>query len=300
MDFKFIEYRKRKDKIGELILNRPEKLNAINDEMRREMIAALDDAERDDDINVLILKGNGRSFSSGHDMSRVGTYYGFKVEKEEKENRRPSQRVRLKRDREILTRPYLDRFLFSWIPIITQVHGHCIGGAMMLQSACDITIAADDAQLGYPEQRLGFAGSPMDLGLLTMTVGPKRAQEMVLTGKVVSGKEAAEMGLISRSVPAERLEEEVEICAQTIARMPRDGIVIGRATKELVYTALGLASDKTIGYVTHTLFTNLRWEEDEYNFFKGRRNKGTHAAMHEREEFFEKAKQDVQSKRSKS
>lgn len=300
MTFKYIEYKKRRDKIAEIILNRPEKLNAMHDDMRYEMLAALDDAERDDDINVLILKGAGNSFCAGHDLGKAGSYYGFQTGAEGPgetpgQRRRPSQRVRLKRDREAMSRIYHDRFLFSWIPIVVQVHGYCIGGAMILQLACDITIAADDAKLAYTEQRMGFAGGAMDLGLLTMAIGQKRAQDLLLSGRMLSGKEAADVGLVSRSVPRDRLEEEVELCAESIARMPRDGIVIGRTTKELVYNAIGLASDRAIGYVTHTLFTNVRWEPDEYNFFKSRIQKGTREAIHGRNEFFEKPKDDGSS-----
>jgi len=290
--FKYIEYKKRKDKIAELILNRPDKLNAIHDEMRYEMLAALEDAEKDDDINCLILKGNGDSFSAGHDLTRVGTYYGFEnrsegVTKEDK--RRPNQRVRLRRDRDSIARIYQERFMFSWIPIIAQIHGHCIGGAMILTLACDITIAAEDSKIGYTEQRLGFAGNIMDLGMLTTTVGTKKAQQLILTGKLVSGTEASAMGLVSEAVPRDKLEETVEATAAQIARMPRDGLVIGRASKEMTYNSLGIASDKAHGVVMHTMMTNLRWESDEYNFFKARNASGTHHAIHERNAFFESA-----------
>jgi enoyl-CoA hydratase len=185
-----------------------------------------------------------------------------------------------------LSRIYQDRFLFSWVPIIVQIHGYCIGGAMMLQLACDISIAADDALVGYTEQRMGFGGNAMDMGALTMAVGSKKAQLLLLTGAMLSGKEAAEMGLISKSVPPDRLEAEVEEAAQTIARMPRDGVAIGRAAKEMVYHSLGISGDRAIGYVSHTLFSNLRWEDDEFNFFKQRRESGTGDAIKSRNEFF--------------
>ena len=144
-EYKSIIYNRRDDKVAELILNRPEKINAIHDEMRMEMLSALDRAEKDDDVNVLIIKGNGDGFCSGHDLGKVGTYYGFETGKEAgkgEKQRRPSQRIRLKRDRELLTRVYLDRFLFSWVPIVTQVHGICIGGGSVIQLVSDITIAA--------------------------------------------------------------------------------------------------------------------------------------------------------------
>lgn len=285
-EFRYITYRKRPDKVAELILNRPEKLNAINDDMRLEMLAALDDAEQDDDVNVMIIKGAGQAFCSGHDLEKVGTYYGFEAKATAEKKRRPSQRVRLMRDRKLLTRVYHERFLFSWIPIVCQVHGYCVGGGMLLQLASDITIAADDARMGYTEQRLGFAGNTMDLALLTATIGAKKAQDLLLTSREITGKDASAMGLVSRSVPLEELDAAVEKCATTIARMPRDGIVMARAAKEMTYHCLGLTTDRITGYVTHSMFTNIRWEEDEFNFFKSRREGGTHDAIHDRNEFF--------------
>lgn len=157
---------------------------------------------------------------------------------------------------------------------------------MILQLACDITIAAESAKIGYIEQRLGFSGTAMDLGLLTMTVGPKLAQDLVLTSRVLSGREAAEIGLVSRWAPDEELDDAVEKAAKSIARLPRDGIAIGRATKELVYGSLGLNNDRTIGYVTHSMFTNLRWEEDEHNFFKNRRDIGVSEEIRKRDKYY--------------
>lgn len=291
MTFKYIEYKKRPDKVAELILNRPEKPNAIHDDMRYEMLAALEDAEHDDNINVLILKGNGEAFCAGHDLSKAGGYYGFETGADGpgvpgQRRRRPSQRVRLHRDRAAMSRIYHDRFLFSWVPIIVQLHGYCIGGGMILNLACDITIAAEDAKLGYTEQRMGFAGAAMDLGLLTHAIGPKKAQELLMSGRIISGTEASEIGLVSRAVPRQDLEAEVEKTAEGIARMPRDGIAIARATKEVVYNACGLVADRAIGYMTHTMCTNLRWEPDEFNFFKERLNKGTSKAIGDRNDFY--------------
>lgn len=289
-DLTYIQYNKRDDKIAEIVFDRAEKKNAINDEFRYEILAALDDAERDDDINVLIIKANGDDFSAGHDLGRVGTYYGFETSKGAEKKRRPSQRTRLKRDREALSRIYHDRLLFSWVPIIVQIQGLCIGGASILQLACDISIAADDASIGYTEQRLGFAGTAMDLALMTMACGQKRAQDLLLGARMISGKEAADYGLVSRSVPADKLEATVEETAKRIAKMPRDGLAIGRAAKEMTYTSMGLINDRVTGYVMHSMFTNLRWEEDEFNFFKERRDdeSGYKGAMHRRNEFFER------------
>lgn len=286
MGYEFIEYNPRQDKIGEIILNRPEKLNAMTDAMRFELVDALERAETDDNINIVIIKGNGRSFCSGHDLSKVGTYYGFTTDKDAAKKRRPSQRSRLVRDKKALAGIH-ERILFSGVPTIAAVHGHCLGGGCMLQLLCDFTVATHDAVLGYPEQEMGFSGTLWNMGLLIHTIGTKRAQRLGMLGETITGKEAAEMGLVTKSVPPEELDSAVEAIAQRVARYPRDGIAISRANKELIYKQLGLAEDYTASYIMHTLFTNVRWEDDEYNFFKVRRDAGTDKAIKSRTDFYE-------------
>ena len=172
---------------------------------------------------------------------------------------------------------------------ISQLHGWCIGGGIYFPLLCDLAIAAEDAKLGLTEQRLGFSGSGVcGITHMILTIGMKRALEMLLTGKIISGKEAAEIGLVNKAVPEEQLDEEVLKLAKALALLPRDGIAIGKATRHLIYDRLGLISDFIPGYISHTLFTNLRWEPDEYNFFKERRDKGSaKAAFKERDKRYE-------------
>ena len=142
--------------------------------------------------------------------------------------------------------------------------------------------------MGLTEQRLGFSGSGV-LGIthLIYHVGMKRALELLLTGKIITGKEAAEIGLVNRAVPADQLDEETRKLAKAMTLLPRDGIAIGKATRHLIYNRLGLTDDFTPSYISHTFFTNLRWEPDEYNFFKERKNKGAKAGFHGRDERFQ-------------
>ncbi|MCX5999712.1 MAG: enoyl-CoA hydratase/isomerase family protein, partial [Chloroflexi bacterium] len=98
---------------------------------------------------------------------------------------------------------------------------------------------------------------------------------MLLTGKIITGKEAAEIGLVNKAVPLANLDEETMKLAKAITLLPRDGIAIGKATRHLIYDRMGMISDFIPGYISHTMFTNLRWEPDEYNFFKERRDKGS-------------------------
>ena len=277
----------KEGKIARITLNYPEKLNAfdfvgqggLNDQFH----AALDEVEKDDDVIALIIKGAGRAFSAGHDLSKVGFVYGMKEPKPgEKLQDRPSQRIRLDTDRNFEYYNYLRLVYYPKITI-AQIHGHCLGEALMFAAMCDIAIAADNANLGLLNERLGFAGSGgAILGFFYLSMGIKRALDLVLTGRGIDGKEAERIGLITRSVPEAELEEVTEAMAQLISLLPRDGVAIGKAARHLLYDSLGITSSLTIGYITHTMFTNLKYSPDEFTFFKARRDKGPREAMAER------------------
>jgi enoyl-CoA hydratase len=279
-----------KDNIATITLNYPEKLNAWRfaggGGMVDEFFAALTEAEDDDDVKVVIFKGAGPSFSSGHDLTEVGYVYGYGDGKKGEKKRRPSQRIRLKLDRFGLNEPRRRIFLCPKITI-AQVHGHCVGEGILVMNCCDLAVAAEDASIGHTEQRLGFAGMSPTFPILVMNVGLKKALELLLTGKQLSGKEAAEIGMINMAVPPDRLDEETRELAKKIALLPRDGIAIGKAMRHIQYERLGLTSGFATGYVGHTLFTNLRWEDDEYSFFKARRDKGVRDAIHGKDDRFE-------------
>jgi enoyl-CoA hydratase len=284
MAYEFIIY-EIKDNVATITLNRPEKLNAMHDALRTEWWNAIKEAGVDDNVKVIIIKGAGRAFSAGHDLGLVGSYYGFKLGKDAGKERRPSERIRLYRDRRLFWTEYMD-LLYSWKPTIAQIHGHCHGGACFLQLCCDISIAAEDAEISVKDQRLGFAGSSAPIPLLVYHVGPKIMREMVLTGRSFTGKEAQEVGLINRAVPADKLDEEVNKVARAICLQPRDGVAIGKAVTHWAYDSMGLSNQFMQMTIGHTLFTNLRWEEDEYNFFRERREQGTKDGFHGRDERF--------------
>lgn len=284
MDYQYVIYEKEGN-IVRLTLNRPEKLNAFDFPRQGGLLddfyAALAEAEDDDEVKVIVIKGAGRAFCAGHDLNTVGFVYGMGTGKPDE--RRASQRARLNVDRNWIWNHHLRLFYCPKVTI-AQVHGYCIGEGLMLVEECDLAVAAEDAQIGHTEQRLGFAGSGVSTMLhLMLQVGMKRARELLLTGRLLSGREAADIGLVNKAVPAEGLEEEVETLAKAICLLPADGIAIGKAFTHLAYDTLGLTSSFIQGYIGHTLFTNLRWEPEEYNFFKERRGKGTRLGFHGRD-----------------
>jgi enoyl-CoA hydratase len=264
-----------------LTMNKPETLNALNIEFSREIDEALTEAEQDDDVKVVVFKGSGKSFSSGYDLERVYFVYGGGTGKVEDKSRRPSQRSRLAYDRwrsESLRRI----FLLNKITI-AQVHGYCIGGGLYMSLCCDMTIAAEDAKIGHSEQRLGFSGAMYVFPIEVALIGQKRARELLLTGKLIDGKEAERIGLVNQVVPADQLEAETRKLARSMTLLPRDGIAIGKATARLAYDSMGLSSAFGQGYLGHTLFTNIRYEPGEFNFIKRRRDVGMREAVKERD-----------------
>ena len=289
MEYKYVIY-EAKDGIATITLNWPERLNVFNmmgtkEGVFTDMLDALTEAEDDDEVKVVIIKGAGSSLCAGEDLSQAGFVYGFGIGK--KGERRPSQRIRLKYDK---------KFMSDWVRLlycskitICQGHGYCLGAGTMVLLFCDFAIVDEDAVLGFVEERIGTSGSanPFIVPLI-LTVGLKKARELIYTGRRFSGKEAAEMGLVTKAVPADKLEAEVEAVAKDVNLLPSDGIGIAKASMELWLNILGThTAGVSAAYMSHTLFTNLRWEQGEYNFFKARRDKGLRESLHGMHDRFE-------------
>ena len=284
MKYKNLIY-ERDGYIARIIFNRPEKMNAISLETTRELDKVITEAEEDDEVKVIIFKGAGRCFSAGFDLSEAGFIYGMKEPKPgEKLTGRPSQRIRLRLDR--FTQGELFRHVMLCPKVtIVQAHGYCLGGGIMIAEKCDLILASEDCKFGFAEERLGTGGITMS-PMLVLRVGLTKALELQITGKQIDGKEAERIQLINRAVPADQLETEVEDLARAISLYSRDGIAIAKVSRHSVYDMMGVTQWFTTSYWTHTLFTNMKWEPDEYNFFKERRDKGTKFAAHGKQDFY--------------
>lgn len=186
--------------MGVITLNRPDKLNAINGLMVKELNLALDQAEQDDNVRVIILQGAGRAFSSGFDLD----YGDVDTSAED------FWRGELTRDFNIIV-----RFWDSPKPTIAAVHKYCLGSAMEMAVACDITLSSDDCRFGAPEVQFGAGIVAL---ILPWLVGPKKSKELLLTGTdKVSAEEAKTIGLINKVVSAETLKQEATAMATQIA-----------------------------------------------------------------------------------
>jgi enoyl-CoA hydratase len=201
-----------------LTLNRPDKLNALNAELRDELTAAIADAAADERVRVIAIAGAGRAFCSGYDLSeeQPATALGW---------------------RDVLGRDVAATLavLHCPKPIIAQVHGYAIAGGLELAMACDLIVAADEARLGEPEIRFGSA--PVTL-LMPFVIGQKKTRELLLTGDLIDAREAERIGLVNRVVPADRLASEVDALADRLARVEPD---VMAPTKQMLNRAMDAA-----------------------------------------------------------
>jgi enoyl-CoA hydratase len=217
-----------------IVLNRPEKHNAISARMHRELHDALWEADGDPAVHAIAIKGAGPSFCSGFDL---GGY-----EREPKSGRSGRHRDRFDDDAwEIERGQRLDLAPFDLHkPVIAQVHGHCLAGGTVIALYCDLVICADDAVIGFPPSRdLGATPSMMWL----YHVGPQWAKRLLLTGDTLRGDEAAQIGLALKSLPAELLEAEVE---QLLDRLARIDPHLLSANKRIVNLGLELMGARTL------------------------------------------------------
>jgi len=269
--------------IATITLNRPEKLNAINDAMMTEFEAALDEVRRDPDSLVLVIKGAGRAFSVGQDLSGVGT----------DEVMPPNPRKKAYASDMLVTAM---RNNFRWQSIfefhkrtIAEVHGYCLGAGLDLAMSCRAIIATDDVVFGDPSIRMGIS-SPNPLW--TYKVGLKKTKELLLTGKYIDAKEAEKIGLIMKAVPSEQLEDEVNLAAKTFAKAAGiggfDQEVISLANNMANLDLGGLSAARRLAANVYVLSATQRpgrsiIDRGDFNFYDIRDEKGIKAAIAERD-----------------
>ncbi|MDN5860784.1 MAG: enoyl-CoA hydratase/isomerase family protein, partial [Pseudonocardia sp.] len=272
----------RRGPVAHLVLNRPTKHNALRFADLDRLVEFLHEAEEDDDVRVIVLRGNGPSFCAGHDYDDALRSYGLEPGKDGGKPRRPSQRSRLQRDRR-LGEAYM-AFHYAMKPVIAQVHGVCTGAGLYLVELVDLAIAAESTRFSHAEQRFGLAGNTWHLNTQILLYGAKKARELLLLGDTFDGRQAAEYGLVNRAVPAKDLDAAVAGWAARIAKHPRDALVTGRAMQQMALDSLGGTQQFIRGYVGHTLGTNLRYEDDEFNVLRERARRGTAATFADRDE----------------
>lgn len=225
MSYELILVDEPRPKIRRITLNRPDKRNPLSNALRGELFDALEQADRDDNVAVIVLRGAGTSFSAGYDL-KTDVHQGQPWHTAGGLGNWP--------------RHVVEGCFRMWDlskPLIAQVHGYCLAGGTELATGCDLVYVAEDAQIGYPPVR---SMSPPDNQFYPWLVGMRRAMEMMLTGDSISGLEAVECGFANRAFPAEKLEDEVLAIAERVARIPPDIQQINKRAVHRQMEAMGL------------------------------------------------------------
>src|SRR3954449_7697810 len=221
--------------VATLTLHRPDRLNAITEELAGDFRAALDQAEADDAVRVIRLRGAGRAFCAGYDIE-----WGAAAMQGEGETWDPMADYRM-----------MSRFVGTYMrlwrspkPVVAQVHGFCVGGGTDFALCSDQIVCADDCRIGYPPARVW--GSPTT-AMWVYRVGLERAKRLLLTGDALDGRTAVEWGLASESHPEADLDAKALALAERIARLPANQLQMMKLLANQTYEQMGLGTTQLIG-----------------------------------------------------
>jgi enoyl-CoA hydratase len=220
------------DGVRRITLNRPEKRNALFHPLRGELLQALREADDDDDIRVTIIRGAGKCFSAGYDLSGANEGLELPFFTASGDGQWP--------------RHVTEGWMSIWDlakPVIAQVHGYCLAGGSELASGCDLIYVADDAQIGYPAVRFGVP----DMHFHPWTMGMRKAMEAMLTGDSMSGVEAVRVGWANQSFSIDKLDGAVIALAVRIAQIPADIAQINKRVVHRQMEVMGLRTGVRIG-----------------------------------------------------
>jgi len=253
--------------LARIILNRPEKMNALRHQLRGELFHALRVAESDPEVSVVIIKGNGPSFSAGydlgsgnegHDLPDVGPLVPG-----------PGQWPRH------LNAGYFMIWDLTKV-VIAQAHGYCLAGGSELAAYCDLFVVSDDAQIGYPPVR---DISPPDNCWFPWHLPMRKAKEMVFTGDALIGKEAVDLGLANYSVPEAELDEFTTKLAKRVALIPPQLLALSKRQINRTYEIMGIRTALSAGNDQMALFATTRIPG---SFVETLREEGLNAAIEQR------------------
>jgi enoyl-CoA hydratase len=238
-------------------LNRPERLNAINDETPRELRAAVEWANAEAEVHVIVVEGAGKGFSGGYDLSLFG----------EGEIDHPCQQESSPWD-PMVDYAYMKRntedFMTLWKspkPTIAKVHGSAVAGGSDIALCCDLLVMATDARIGYMPTRVW--GCPTT-AMWTYRLGPMRAKQLMFTGDTIDGTTALNWGLASDVVPSEQLESATMKLASRIAGVPRSHLAMHKMVVNQVMLTMGLEQSQQLA----TLFDGITRHNPEGMWFR--------------------------------
>jgi enoyl-CoA hydratase len=251
-DFTALRYEVR-DRKAYITLNRPERLNAIDAKMPGEIRRAVEVANEDRAVHVIVLGGEGRAFCTGYDLKQFAES-GVGTQKVVWDPIRDFQTM--KRNTDDFTSLFR-----SLKPTICKVQGYAVAGGSDIALCCDLVVMADDARIGYMPARVW--GCPTT-AMWVFRLGAEKAKRMLFTGDTIPGTQAAEWGLVLESVPSERLTDRVEELADRIAGVPINQLAMQKLMINQVFDTMGLQGTQTLA----TLFDGITRHSPEGRWFQ--------------------------------
>lgn len=248
----------RTDRIGRITLNRPAYLNAIDHDMPEQLAAAVERANRDPDVHVIMLTGAGRAFCAGYDLKLFA------------EAPRPTAG-----SQDMPWDPMIDFalmhrntqcFMSLWRslkPTVAKVRGYAVAGGSDIALCCDLVVMAQDAKIGYPPARIW--GCPTT-AMWVYRLGAERAKRMLLTGDLIDGSQAQSIGLVTEAVPDSDLDAHTETLLARMASIPQNQLMMQKLMVNQAFDNMGLTSTQTLA----TLFDGITRHSPEGVAFKAR------------------------------
>lgn len=261
--------------VATITLNRPDALNTIVPPMPDEVQAAVERATADAGVKVIVLRGAGRAFCAGYDFGGGFHHWDEAITTDGRWD--PGKDFALAT---AISSSPTQKLMSVWRtpkPVIAQVHGWCVGGGSDFALCADLVIASEDARIGTPYSRMWGAYLS---GMWLYRLGLTKAKEHALTGRPLSGVEAAEAGLINRAVPFAELEQTVREQAQQLAQVPLSQLSAMKLIVNQAYENMGLASTQTLGPILDGLMRNT---PDALRFIELAEREGVSAAVAERD-----------------
>lgn len=246
------------DRVATITLNRPERLNAIDHRLPGELRLAVEQAEAAADVHVIVLQGAGKGFCGGYDLSLFAEAEG-EVPGSQDMPWDPTE------DYAMMSRNTQD-FMSLWRarkPVICKIHGAAAAGGSDIALCCDLIVMADDARIGYPPARVW--GIPTTM-MWVYRLGMEKAKRMLFTGELVSGIEAEQMGLVLKSVPAEKLDDEVASLCDRIKGVPRNQLMMSKMSVNQAYENMGMSNTQMFA----NLFDGIARHSPEGLWFRQR------------------------------
>ncbi len=251
-----------------IILNKPEKLNALDGEMYSDILGYLKEAESDEQVRVVILKGNGRAFSAGYDIKAEMNLHETPLQ-ERNGFQAGSNACRWK----------------MWdmgTPVICQIQGYCLGGACELMMPADYVISSEDCLIGEPQIQFGAASVYL---MIPWLVGLRKGKELMMTGEKISGKDAETYGIVTKALPQDEVEAYVEALADKLIKMPPEIVTIQKWGINRQFEIMGLRSGLET-WVDYSMFYRFFKTPEIEEFSRISAEKGVKAALQWRDDYF--------------